>query len=185
MQPWLHWAPCGSQDLITVQQRNPAELYLAAKAAAVYGGKKKPQGTVKRDKEATCVEGFAAGPSALGTEMVRVAFSPAPPRSVTAHIKAWLPPPTAIRDSRTLPRSCLSPWRTGLFFCSDKEVTSELQQSLGSSLNNCVLSCLLIISPTRLIIPHVQPKLAHQLSLSKGLNLILVFDGDRSSQSLP
>lgn len=128
------------------------------------------------------MEGFTP---ALGTEITGVGFSPITSRSVIAHIKERAPPLTAIRDSRTLPRSCLSPWRIGLFFCSDKEVTSELQQSPGSSLNNCVLSCLLIISPVRLIIPHAHSKLAHQLSLSKGLNLILVFDGDRSGQSPP
>lgn len=112
-------------------------------------------------------------------------LSPQHPPRVAAHIKAAAPPPTAIRDSQTLPRSCLSPWRIGLSFCSDKEVTSELQQSPGSSLNNCVLLCLLIISPTRLLIPHVRSKWAHQLGLSKGLHLIPGFDGDTSSQSPP
>lgn len=54
---------------------------------------KKYQATVKKDKDATCVEGFIPGPSALGTEMAEVAFSPAASRSV---IKAAAPPPAQL-----------------------------------------------------------------------------------------
>lgn len=68
--------------------------------------KKKYQATVKKDKDATCVEGFIPGPSALGTEMAGVAFSPAASRSV---IKAGAPPPAAIRPSLTLPGAACRP----------------------------------------------------------------------------